>query len=216
MTVILGVRTDKTVVVAGDKRGTNIIENKDSDNLKKVTPINNHLCMASAGNLAISKAIKMEIEKIPDKSEMVIEDIIKIIQDFYERLYETNSVIIMSYQAAFIVGGLKGDGNTGLYAIYNHKGQLEITEIQDLGKIIPPDGMSEDEANSIFAFNLNKSVDNYIENTINDISKANEYVSPNGDKWVYNKQYDNSEMISFEPENKKMQKLCKLIELYRT
>ena len=42
MTVLLGAKTEKTVILAGDNRGTNKNTDETQDILEKVHPINNH------------------------------------------------------------------------------------------------------------------------------------------------------------------------------
>lgn len=197
MTVIVGVKTENTVIIAADKRATNIITRQVSDDLDKVIQINDKLCIGIAGNKAIASVIKMEIDKVFAKTEMVIEDVIEIIQNYYRLLVDTNSKITMSHIASFMIGGLKKNGNTGLYEVYNYNGQLNVSEINDFAKIIPPDGMSVGEANNIFLSNLSQQRRDYIEKTIMDISSVNEYVSPTGDKWNYDKRSNCSEKTSF-------------------
>lgn len=84
MTVLLGAQTEKTVILAGDNRGTNKNTDVPQDNLEKIHPINNHLCIASAGTLAISEAILMNVNKMVYVDDLFIEDTIEIIEKFYE------------------------------------------------------------------------------------------------------------------------------------
>ncbi|MCB6288386.1 hypothetical protein [[Clostridium] scindens] len=197
MTVLLGVRTDQTVIIAGDNRGTNIKTNLSSDNLKKVHPINNHLCIATAGNTAVGNAIMQDIEKLTDKQNIFIEDIIYVIKDFYSKVEERHSTGIQLLTASFLIGGLKRDGQTGLFTVHNCNGKLKIEDVPIMFTIIPPEDVSMDMAGKIMMRNVNEQFEDFIEKTVSEISEFSMYVSKSGDKWIYGAVIDKGRMESF-------------------
>lgn len=62
MSVIFGIKEKEVIIVAGDRRASAIDGAFISDEMQKVVAINDWLCMASAGSVAIEKAIIKDIE----------------------------------------------------------------------------------------------------------------------------------------------------------
>ena len=196
MTVLLGAKTEKTVILAGDNRGTNKNTDESQDNLEKVHPINNHLCVASAGTLAISEAILMNVNKLVYVDDLFVEDIIEIIEKFYEEAQIYHLMEIQKMEASFLIGGIKKNGRTGLFAVHNN-GRVKIEEIQIIFTIIPPEDISMSTASTIMIKNVKNHKINFIEQTVQEISKISRFVSPTGDKWIYDATSNTCRMESF-------------------
>lgn len=186
MSVLIGFISQNIVILAGDKRGSDKNGNILKNDIEKVIPINNHLAIACAGNMAIGKAVLIDINKIENKSQMVVEDVINVIQKFYKDLIDKELKSLIQYQASFLVGGINNSGKTALFTIHNHNGQLKITEVVDIPfEIIPPEDIRMDRACNILMKNLQLSPKRYIERAIYEISEISNLVSKDGDKWTY-------------------------------
>ena len=197
MTVLLGAKTEKTVILAGDNRGTNKNTDETQDILEKVHPINNHLCIASAGTLAISEAILMNVNKMVYVDDLFIEDIIETIEKFYDDVQTYHLVKIQKMVASFLIGGMKKDGKTGLFTIHNNSGRVKTEEISTIFTIIPPEDVSINVASTIMIKNVKNHQINFIEQTVQEISEISRFVSPTGDKWIYDAISDTCRMESF-------------------
>ena len=197
MTVLLGAKTEKTVILAGDNRGTNKNTDETQDILEKVHPINNHLCVASAGTLAISEAILMNVNKMVYVDDLFIEDIIETIEKFYDDAQTYHLVKIQKMVASFLIGGMKKDGKTGLFTIHNNSGRVKTEEISTIFTIIPPEDVSINVASTIMIKNVKNHQINFIEQTVQEISESSRFVSPTGDKWIYDAISDTCRMESF-------------------
>lgn len=57
MSVIFGIVENNSIIIAGDRRASSIDGTFISDNEQKVTEINGHLGIVTAGNVAIEKAV---------------------------------------------------------------------------------------------------------------------------------------------------------------
>lgn len=192
MSVILAVKTKNTIILAGDKRGSDKAGNTLKNDLIKVNAINNHLAIASAGSKQIGDGILLDINKMNNKEYLFVDDIVDYIKVFYKRLVEKDLKYLMSQPASFLIGGLKKDKTIGLYRIDNHSGQPNINEIEIPFMIVPPDDVNMDMASKIFIRNFKEFPQNYIEKTIYDISKISNLVSSDGDKWTYDIRYNAS------------------------
>lgn len=198
MSVIMGVKTDNVVILAGDKRGSDKCGNTLRNDLIKVVSINNHIGMASAGSKQIGDGILLDINKMDNIENLFVEDIVDYIKVFYERLVEKDLKYLMSQPASFLIGGLRRNKTIGLYRIDNHSGKPDIKDIEIPFMIVPPNDVNMDEASTIFIRNFKKFPQNFIEKTIDDISKISRLVSGDGDKWTYDIRYNASKIERIE------------------
>lgn len=185
MSVILGVKTSNVIILAGDKRGSDKQGNILRNDLVKVDAINNHLGIASAGSKQIGDAILMSINKLDNKSNLRVENVIDIIRKLYDSFIEKELKYLMSQPASFLIGGLKRNDEIGLFIIVNSQGDLDVREVEIPLMIVPPDDVDIDTASKIFATNFNINPERFIEKTIADISDISKLVSSDGDKWIY-------------------------------
>lgn len=196
MSVIMGLKTENIVILAADKRGCGANGTVITEELTKIYIVNNHVAFAGAGNLAISKAIMMDIEKVESRKELYIEDVIKIMRKFYKHLVDVDAKTLLSFPAKFIIGGLNKQGNLGLYGCNNKSnGKFEVTEVDML--LFPPEEVSMQEASEIFVKNLHEETEKFMEQTVADIAEKSIWVNSVGDKWIYDNRSKMAELKSF-------------------
>jgi len=82
MSVIFGLKTNKTIIIAGDNKGVSIY-GKTHNDLKKVIAVNNDLAFASAGNAILAKIVEINISKYENKSDITIDNLTDIIIKSY-------------------------------------------------------------------------------------------------------------------------------------
>lgn len=196
MSVIMGLKTENIVILAADKRGCGANGTVITEELTKIYIVNNHVAFAGAGNLAISKAIMMDIEKVESRKELYIEDVIKIMRKFYKHLVDVDAKTLLSFPAKFIIGGLNKQGNLELYGCNNKSnGKFEVTEVDML--LFPPEDVSMQEASEIFVKNLHEETEKFMEQTVADIAEKSIWVNSVGDKWIYDNRSKMAELKSF-------------------
>lgn len=78
----MGLKTSNIIILAADKRGCGANGTVITEELTKIYIVNNHVAFAGAANLAISKAIMMDIEKADSRKDLYIEDVIEIMREF--------------------------------------------------------------------------------------------------------------------------------------
>lgn len=105
MSVILGYQTEDTIIIAGDRRACKADGSIHSEESQKVFKVNKHLCFASAGRAVIEKVINDKIAKL-DADNLYIEDIDKMVSDFYENAKEKDIPSIYMLPSYLIIGGL--------------------------------------------------------------------------------------------------------------
>ena len=89
MSVIFGVCEGEKVILCGDKRLSSVSGEVLSDDATKIIVVNNHLAVASAGNVAIEKIVEIESSKLP-KEGQTVESILSILQEFYQKVDDLN------------------------------------------------------------------------------------------------------------------------------
>lgn len=183
MSVIFGIREDDKIIVAGDKRGTSTHGDFLSDDLNKVTAINDKLCFATAGNASIEFAILNDVEKSGKASSMLVDELVNLIEDFYEKLVKEKSDIILSFPFYCLIAGQGSDGNDYLISGEKHNGEFNSMNVPAL--LLSPPDMKLHYCNKIFIRNYKFNHSLFVEQTIKEISKISKYVSPTGDKWIY-------------------------------
>lgn len=183
MSVIFGIREDDKIIVAGDKRGTNTHGDFLSDDLNKVTAINDKLCFATVGNASIGFAILNDVEKSGKSSFMFVDELVNLIEDFYEELIEKECDTILSFPFHCLIAGKGIDGNDYLIAGETHNGEFNSMNIPAI--LLNPPDMTLHDCNMIFTRNYKFNYSLFVEQTIKEISEISKYVSPTGDKWIY-------------------------------
>lgn len=86
MSVIFGIVEKKSIIIAGDRRASSVDGAFISDDEQKVMEVNEHLGIVASGNVAIRKAILKNIVSREDRGYMIIDDLVKVIQEFYENI----------------------------------------------------------------------------------------------------------------------------------
>ena len=195
MSVIFGIKEYNCIIIAADKRGSNIDGRTISDNLDKIIVINEKLALSSAGNSAIDKAISLDISKISNKEDLTTSDILDIIKNFYKRVIEANCNSILALPYYFIIAGKGSDGNPSLISGGNIKGRIEAKEVPMV--IYPPADTQMQACCDFFARNYKFDNKTFVEKTIKDISNISNLVSPSGDKWIYSFQTQKGSIFSF-------------------
>ena len=110
MSVIFGIKEKEVIIVAGDRRASAIDGAFISDEMQKVVAINDWLCMASAGSVAIEKAIIKDIEASGNKDNILVEDLIYIIESFYAKVVEKQCDSIYNLPFYCLIAGKGRDG----------------------------------------------------------------------------------------------------------
>jgi len=194
MTVILGRKLKNELVIAGDKRGSDIQGNKMRDDLKKIVVLNNYLAIASAGNDSISKVIQMDLAKVGKLEDLTVDDVIDTIYKFYKKANELSPNIAL-LNAYFIIAGKMKSGNYKLYVVFCQKGNVEVRETECC--ILSPEDMKLQECQQILNDNILSFNKNYVENTIKIISERSKLVSSSGEKWTLDIINNKSQIESF-------------------
>ena len=86
MSVIIGLKIDDKIILAGDKRGSTETGKLLTDELEKVIPINKSLCIAMAGNHAMEQAILSKLHEKEKLENMCIEDLLDNTHEIYMRV----------------------------------------------------------------------------------------------------------------------------------
>jgi len=195
VSVIFGIREKNSVIIAADKRGTSISGGLLSDTINKVTMVNNHVAFACAGNAAIEKAIQIDLEKITRVENLLTDDLLNVIKQFYKKAADNLCSSILAMPFCFLASGRSRSGNACLLSGGFFNGNLEAKEVSMA--LYPPADAKMKECCNIFARNYNMHYDRFVEQTISDISRMSKLVSSTGDKWVYNSILKIGTMSSF-------------------
>ncbi|WP_230399274.1 Ntn hydrolase family protein [Novisyntrophococcus fermenticellae] len=184
MSVIFGIREEKRIVLAADKRTSLITGHKVSDEQEKIFEVNKKVAVTCGGNVAIETAIKMEINKQVNKSTMTTDDLVSIIDKFYKNLVEKKCDSIYSHTFYCLIAGTGQDGKSHLVNAGRFQTGFSANEVP--AALYQPADADQKECNEIFAKNYYTHHNEFCERTIQEISQISELVSPNGNKWVYN------------------------------
>ncbi len=196
MSVILGIRTNKKVIIAADKRTT--APNGDyTDDSCKIYVVSAHLAFATMGGAAqgyfIDKAINLySYEK---KQNMSVENLGMNLCAFYE--YAKTGEIPIGDLATFrcVFGGKNDLGTTSLYCCFSERDKLVFLEKDAC--ICQPKGMHYAECVDIFNDVYINYTHEFPERVISEVALRNGLVSPTGDKWVYDVGLNDSACITF-------------------
>ena len=185
MSVILGLNTGNTVILGADKRLSTYNNKMVSDDGHKIVMVNNHLAFANAGNAAAQKMIELDIEKLNNKEDLVVEDVLDIIKTRYKQLEELGCKTLCSYSAYFIIAGMNKDGKLRLCSVSYLNGILGYSEENQQFALFPPNDVSMQVCSEIYIKNIYENPANFVEKTVKDISELSCVVSSCGDKWVF-------------------------------
>lgn len=192
MSVIFGIKEDEQIILGGDRRESDFFNEFISDDLQKIVPINNKLCLATAGNKAIGMAILMSANNSGMSDTMNINELINIINDFYNKVPDSP---INRLPFSCLIAGCDSNGNPCLMSgnVTN-----SIFSIQSVPMILHhPADTKLHSCNMILAKNykLNHSI--FVEQTIKEISEISKVVSPTGNKWVFDIKTKTGKLYSF-------------------
>ncbi len=155
-----------------------------SDDMNKLTIVNECVCFASAGNASIERAIQIDIDRAGNASSMRTDDILRIICAFYINIIEKKCDTILAFPFCCIIAGKNKSGEATLISGVREKNGFVAKEVPMA--LYPPADVSMDVCSRIFAKNYKLFKDKFAERTIKEVSDASTYVSPSGDKWIYN------------------------------
>lgn len=192
MSVILGYQTEDKIIIAGDRRACKADGSIHSEESQKVFQVNKHLCFASAGRAVIEKVINDKIAKL-DADNLYIEDIDKIVSDFYENAKKKDIPSIYMLPSYLIIGGLNKNNKAGIYAIIYNNGKESKKYVPMI--IYNPADMTTLECAKIMADNINKQGLSFVENTIKEISKGSIWVNDSYNVWTFDKKNKNGVII---------------------
>ena len=184
MSVIFGIVDSKKIYIAGDKC-TSTKEGKIiSNNEAKVFEINHSLAFATAGSVAIGNAILLDVEhSFIGRESMRVEDLSGIIENFYQRAVDNNTLSIRRLPFNGLIAGLGKDGNSCLVSVGNFSEGYKAMEVPVA--LYAPADVDKNKCNQIFAENYKMYYDEFCEKTIRDIATISKIVSPAGIKWEY-------------------------------
>ena len=195
MSVIFGIKENNCVIIAADKRGSDIDGHLITDECDKITVINDHLAYASAGNAAIEKAITLETQKQASIRELTTDDLHDIITSFYNRVQELNIQSILYLPFCCVIAGKNRHNKLSLIAISCFRGVLSANEVPMV--LWPPDKSVQQDCINSFVSNYRLHHSDFAKRTVYDISRLSKLVSPSGNQWIYNFETDKGEYSTF-------------------
>lgn len=194
MSVIFGIDEKDSITICADKRVSNVEGKFLSDDVDKVTVINSRLAFASAGNVAIEKAISVDLKKTNTEA-LNVDDLLGVINNFYQRVKDTgcNKILLLPFYC--LIAGMKNDESSVLINLGCVRGKLSYFAAPMA--LYPPADANQDECNLSFVRNYKLHKEQFCERTIRDISEMSSLVSPTGDKWVFDKSTGMGKLYSF-------------------
>lgn len=195
MSVIFGIVDNGKIIIAGDKRLSSIDGEMISDDGEKVVVINEKLAIASAGNVAIERAIINDMEKFDDISNMTTNDLVEIISTFYKRVLDNDCISIYNLPFYCLIAGIGGDGKSHLINAGRFKNGFGAKEVPMA--LYNPSDTIQDDCNKIFVKNYKLHHADFCERTIREISNISKIVSFTGDKWEYDISTQKGKLYNF-------------------
>lgn len=183
MSVIFGIVEKKSIIIAGDRRASSIDGVFISDNEQKVTEINEHLGIVTAGNVAIEKAILKNVDDREDKVRMVIDDLVKLIQKFYDKVIANQCDSIFNLPFYCLIAGKGEDGKGHLVNAGRFKDGFAAKEVPMA--LYPPNDLEQNTCNQIFVRNYKLFHGQFCERTVQEVAELSKIVGPTGNKWIY-------------------------------
>lgn len=184
MSVIFGIVEKNSIIIVGDRRASSVDGNFISDDEQKVMEINEHLGIVTSGNVAIGKAILKNIDSKEDRAYMVIDDLVKVIQEFYKDIVRKQCNSIYNLPFYCLIAGEDSDGKGHLVNAGRFKNGFAAKEVPMA--LYSPNDVEQDTCNQIFARNYKLFRSQFCERTVQDIARLSKTVSFTGNKWIYN------------------------------
>lgn len=188
MSVIMAYMTEDKLYLGADNRTVTVDETTYNDNVSKIALINDNVAIAFAGCNKFQMVFEFLLKYEKDITKLRVEDILKLNKKTYRFCkvlwFRKFSKEILKLGSQIIVAGKnrKDEGCLYIAAISNRK---FIKPMKKEWFIFPPYGIDIESGCDIYCENIQKYPNNFIQNTIKDISKINKYVSPSGDIWTY-------------------------------
>lgn len=187
MSVIFGMHEADKITIVADKREYNIQTNEYNDNSQKLFVIHDQLCIAIAGNNAISKMVNLEINSYKQSHKGVIttDDLSDLLKALYDRIIE-KSPSILSYQFCCIYAGIDRNGKASLVSGTRCREGYICRTVPQV--IFAPADIGKQECDGILFKNYFMVRGNYPKNILLEVSAKSKFVSTCGDKWVFDVQ----------------------------
>lgn len=204
MSIIIGVKTEKYIVIAADKR---IISSDGTftDTNNKLSLVNKNVAFAGAGNYAFIEGVCKKLKESVNTKRMTVEDILEIVKSEYKltkvacrlKKHMNSSFIDSSTSCCCFIAGLNKSNEPKLIFASDEsdKGYLSYCEVQQL--LITPRDVMHNECLKLFERNLMMDSIGFAEKTIKDIAKTSKYISSTGDKWAYDLNRKQGKLESF-------------------
>ena len=184
MSVIFGMHEADKITLVADKREYNQNTKEFNDNAQKLFMIHEQLCIAMAGNNAISKVVNLEIDKHIQYNNGTIttDDLTDILKALYDRIIE-KSPAILNYPFCCIYAGIGKDGKSSLVCGTRCKNGYINNTVSEI--IFAPADMEKKECDGILLKNYIMVRGDFPKNILLDVSEKSKFVSSCGDKWVF-------------------------------
>lgn len=184
MSVIFGIHETNRIIIVADKREYNARTKKYNDSSQKLFEIDKNLCIAIAGNVAISSAVIFEINmyKKETRRKITTDDLTVIIKNLYDRIIE-KSPSLLKHSFCCIYGGIGKDGTPNLICGKRCKEGYIFNTVSHI--IFNPADMDIKECNEIFVKNYTVDGGDFSKTILQEVSRKSKFVSSCGDKWVF-------------------------------
>lgn len=184
MSVIFGIHELDKITIVADKREYNKRTGKYTDNSQKLFVIHEQLCVATAGNIAISKAVNLEINKYIEEigDKISTDDVTSIIKSLYDKIIKNNPALL-NYPFCCIYAGISKEGKPSLVCGTRCRDGYIFNTVQQI--IFNPADMDKKECEGILIKNYIIVRGNYPKNVLCEVAEKSKFVSQNGDKWVF-------------------------------
>ena len=185
MSVIFGMHEADKITIVADKREYNSKTNEYNDNSQKLFVIHEHLCIAIAGNNAISKMVNLEINNYKQIKNGVIttDDLSNLLKTLYKRIIEKNPSIL-NYPFCCIYAGIDKNGKVSLVSGTRCREGYICRTVPQI--IFTPADIEKQECDGILLKNYFMVRGDYPKNILLEVSAKSKFVSSCGDKWLFN------------------------------
>lgn len=195
MSVILGIQEKDCIILVSDNRAATLDGKTVSDSLNKIEVINSHLAFSSAGNAAVGKALLIDLNKLNTIASAHVEDFLRTVESFYSRAKNAKAASILTQPFCFLVAGQGNDKESKLVSGAFVNGRLQYGTVPMA--LYPPADVPIKFCNECFAKNYYQNHAKFAEKTICEISEKSKFVSPSGNKWIFNKLTNQGQLYSF-------------------
>lgn len=193
-------KTEDSLYLGADNRTVREDDVFSSDNVNKIVVVNDCVAVAFAGVNKSQLLFEFVIKRMKNVDNFRVEDVLKSIKWVYRlcKLLRFNkfSKEILSIGSQFIVVGKNKKNECCIYITLISKKKLRKPLLKDWF-IFPPFGADMDVCGGIFTTNAKKYPNKFIQKTIKDIAKDNEYISTSGDIWIYDIKTDKGSLEHF-------------------